>query len=215
MTGAITNRMWKGLVIVATAGLIGDTFLHWIATDNFWKADNSLHMKVAICAAVVIAAVLCLFTLAGRTAFDWLAGAVALFAGGGVVMWALFVSSFHPHIGAWLAVGLGAAIAVGGLLIEYPAVGHAAARAPAVPEPTAATALQPTPATAPQPTAATASQPTAAQPTVAADTAMAPPRPSDLTEPITTNVPPGWYPDPSGEHAERLWDGSVWTHEVR
>ncbi len=22
---------------------------------------------------------------------------------------------------------------------------------------------------------------------------------------------PGWYPDPSGEHASRFWDGAVWT----
>lgn len=208
MTGAISNRLWKGLVLAATAALVADTFLHWIGPKNFWKTDNSLHMKIAICAAVLIAAALCLFTLAGRTRVDWLAGAVALFAGGGVVMWALFVSSFHPHIGAWLAVVFGAAIATGGLLIEYPAVGSAAARAPGVSAPAA-------PATARQPTAATAPQPTAPQAVVAADTAMAPPSASDMTEPITTNVPAGWYPDPSGENAERLWDGSVWTHEVR
>ena len=200
MTGMGGNRLWKGLVLAATAALVADTFLHWIGSDNFWKTDNSLHMKIAICAAVVIAAALCLFTLAGRTPVDWLAGAVALFAGGGVVIWALFVSSFHPHIGAWLAVVFGAAIALGGLLIEYPAPGQAAARAPAPP----AAAQAPTPV-APAPVAAAA----------AADVAMPAPSASDMTEPIATNVPAGWYPDPSGENAERLWDGSVWTHEVR
>ena len=27
-------------------------------------------------------------------------------------------------------------------------------------------------------------------------------------------APAGWYPDPSGEHASRYWDGSAWTDHV-
>jgi hypothetical protein len=26
-----------------------------------------------------------------------------------------------------------------------------------------------------------------------------------------TTAPPGWYPDPSGAHAVRWWDGTAWT----
>lgn len=29
------------------------------------------------------------------------------------------------------------------------------------------------------------------------------------------SVAPGWYPDPSGEHGERFWDGTAWTHQTR
>jgi hypothetical protein len=31
----------------------------------------------------------------------------------------------------------------------------------------------------------------------------------------TGSPSPGWYPDPSGAHAERLWDGNGWTEQVR
>ena len=26
-----------------------------------------------------------------------------------------------------------------------------------------------------------------------------------------SSIPPGWYPDPSGEHQYRFWDGQGWT----
>ncbi|MGB0471164.1 MAG: DUF2510 domain-containing protein, partial [Ilumatobacteraceae bacterium] len=26
-----------------------------------------------------------------------------------------------------------------------------------------------------------------------------------------SSIPPGWYPDPSGEHQYRYWDGQGWT----
>ena len=29
-----------------------------------------------------------------------------------------------------------------------------------------------------------------------------------------SHVPPGWYPDPSGAHAHRWWDGRAWTTQV-
>ncbi|ODR17477.1 hypothetical protein BHQ23_26260 [Mycobacterium gordonae] len=25
-------------------------------------------------------------------------------------------------------------------------------------------------------------------------------------------IPPGWYPDPSGQPGQRYWDGAAWTH---
>lgn len=28
------------------------------------------------------------------------------------------------------------------------------------------------------------------------------------------SVPPGWYPDPSGQPGGRYWDGHAWTHQV-
>jgi hypothetical protein len=35
------------------------------------------------------------------------------------------------------------------------------------------------------------------------------------TTDTTTSVPPaGWYPDPTGRHERRWWDGTAWTHEV-
>lgn len=30
-----------------------------------------------------------------------------------------------------------------------------------------------------------------------------------------SNAPPGWYPDPRGEHSERFWNGSAWTEEAK
>ena len=30
-----------------------------------------------------------------------------------------------------------------------------------------------------------------------------------------SNVPPGWYPDPTNPLQERLWDGSAWTDQAR
>ncbi|MFJ7289411.1 DUF2510 domain-containing protein [Curtobacterium sp. NPDC098951] len=29
-----------------------------------------------------------------------------------------------------------------------------------------------------------------------------------------STTPPGWYPDPSGEHGSRWWDGTGWTAQV-
>jgi hypothetical protein len=29
------------------------------------------------------------------------------------------------------------------------------------------------------------------------------------------DVPPGWYPDPVGDHELRWWDGEAWTETVR
>lgn len=31
-------------------------------------------------------------------------------------------------------------------------------------------------------------------------------------QPPTASVPPGWYPDPSGQPGQRYWDGANWTH---
>jgi hypothetical protein len=235
------GRIWKGLVVVATALLIGDTFLHWIFGGTFWRINHSLHMKVAIGIAVVIAGGLCLLTLGGRTAFDRLAGAVALFAGGGAVIWALYVTSFHPHVAAWLAIVFGAAMALGGLMMEYSDVAAALApgrAGPAAPTttplgtPTAAPLATPTatplaPSTTPPASAVAQPQSVSPEPMQevpaaeqaqggpAAQGSMSPPKAADMTEPLVASVPAGWYPDPSGEHDERLWDGSAWTHEVR
>nr|WP_241011091.1 DUF2510 domain-containing protein [Mycobacterium gordonae] len=30
-------------------------------------------------------------------------------------------------------------------------------------------------------------------------------------QPPTASVPPGWYPDPSGQPRQRYWDGATWT----
>jgi hypothetical protein len=30
----------------------------------------------------------------------------------------------------------------------------------------------------------------------------------------TPSPPAGWYPDPSGEHASRYWDGATWTDQT-
>jgi uncharacterized protein YxjI len=32
---------------------------------------------------------------------------------------------------------------------------------------------------------------------------------------MTTQPPPGWYPDPSGEFDERYWDGAKWSEQTR
>jgi len=34
---------------------------------------------------------------------------------------------------------------------------------------------------------------------------------TSVPEAASGSPSPGWYPDPSGEHASRYWDGSVWT----
>ncbi|MFJ3322655.1 MULTISPECIES: DUF2510 domain-containing protein [unclassified Curtobacterium] len=31
---------------------------------------------------------------------------------------------------------------------------------------------------------------------------------------MSSPTPPGWYPDPSGQHATRWWDGTQWTVQV-
>lgn len=31
---------------------------------------------------------------------------------------------------------------------------------------------------------------------------------------MTSVTPPGWYPDPSGQHGTRWWDGGQWTQQV-
>lgn len=32
---------------------------------------------------------------------------------------------------------------------------------------------------------------------------------------MTSNPPPGWYPDPAGSDAERFWDGVAWSQATR
>lgn len=32
--------------------------------------------------------------------------------------------------------------------------------------------------------------------------------------PSEPETPPGWYPDPVGDHDRRYWDGSAWTEEI-
>jgi hypothetical protein len=40
--------------------------------------------------------------------------------------------------------------------------------------------------------------------------------PATEPAPDTTSLPPsGWYPDPTGEAAERFWDGSAWADHTR
>jgi hypothetical protein len=34
-----------------------------------------------------------------------------------------------------------------------------------------------------------------------------------MTE-TTPTPPPGWYPDPSGQHGSRFWDGGTWTEQT-
>lgn len=31
---------------------------------------------------------------------------------------------------------------------------------------------------------------------------------------MSDQAAPGWYPDPSGEHEQRFWDGAAWTDKV-
>ena len=40
-----------------------------------------------------------------------------------------------------------------------------------------------------------------------------PPAPAYTPEP-RSNPPFGWYPDPSGQHEQRYWDGTRWTENV-
>ena len=42
------------------------------------------------------------------------------------------------------------------------------------------------------------------------------PAAATLTQPVSPlQPPPGWYPDPSGSAAERYWDGTAWSNEIR
>ncbi len=75
-----------------------------------------------------------------------------------------------------------------------PAVAAPVAAAPAAWPPTPAPGTVPPPgATAPTPAAPTPAAPVPAPPTVA---------------------PAGWYPDPSGGHRVRYWDGQTWTEHI-
>jgi type II secretory pathway pseudopilin PulG len=49
---------------------------------------------------------------------------------------------------------------------------------------------------------------TSSQPASASD-----PYPSD-PYPIDQPIPAAWYPDPSGRHQFRMWDGNQWTDDV-
>jgi hypothetical protein len=35
-----------------------------------------------------------------------------------------------------------------------------------------------------------------------------------VTGPMQQGPAPGWYPDPTGRHEQRYWDGAVWTDAV-
>ncbi|HLN16350.1 MAG TPA: DUF2510 domain-containing protein [Acidimicrobiales bacterium] len=44
---------------------------------------------------------------------------------------------------------------------------------------------------------------------VARDTTRLP-----TTMPVWMTSPPAWFPDPSGRHAWRFWDGTRWTEQI-
>jgi Protein of unknown function (DUF2510) len=44
---------------------------------------------------------------------------------------------------------------------------------------------------------------------------VSPPLPSAASAPDSPMPPAGWYPDPSGSHALRYWDGHAWTEVVK
>jgi uncharacterized protein DUF2510 len=35
-----------------------------------------------------------------------------------------------------------------------------------------------------------------------------------MTMPVWMTSPPAWFPDPSGRHAWRYWDGTRWTEQI-
>ncbi len=51
----------------------------------------------------------------------------------------------------------------------------------------------------------------AACPGCGSPTATRPAPATSVPEASSGGPSPGWYPDPSDEHASRYWDGSVWT----
>jgi peptidoglycan/LPS O-acetylase OafA/YrhL len=36
-----------------------------------------------------------------------------------------------------------------------------------------------------------------------------------VSTPVTTAIPPGWYPDPTGERQWRVWTGTAWSDATR
>jgi hypothetical protein len=170
------------------------TFLHWTTAD-FWRTDQSLHFKVLVGVLVPATSALCGLALRRRGSVGQsLTGAVGLLTGGAIVGYGTEVSSFHPKIGATVALAAGIIISIGGLLAVLRSGG---------PVVTPAQRDRPAPAPAPAPDPAPAPQP------------VATPERGRPTEPVESGVPAGWYDDPSGRHSERRWDGSAWTDETR
>jgi hypothetical protein len=202
----MSRALSRLLIAGGAVGLAAVTFVHWIGGENFWKSESSLHFKIGIIAAVVVAAALAVMSATRPGATGRLGGAVALFAGGGAVLYTLGLSSFHPQFGNYLGMLCGAVITAGGLLAVFDGF---------VPSVAAATGSSSSTASRPAAQAGGSAQPAGSGSAQPGGGAMNPPSASDLTEALQTNIPPGWYADPSGEHKERLWDGSAWTHEVR
>jgi Protein of unknown function (DUF2510) len=188
----------QGLMLAGCAVAVISTFLHWTAVD-FWKAEQSLHLKVLVGALVPATIVLCGLALRRRGSVSQsLTGAVGLLTGGAIVGIGTEVSSFHPKIGATVGLAAGIIISIGGLLAVLQSSGSVVAPAQRDrPAPT------PTPAPVPAPVPVPAPEPVATR------------ERSRPTEPVESGVPAGWYDDPSGQHSERRWDGSAWTDETR
>lgn len=140
----------------------------------------------------------------------------------------------NSAVGPWLALICGLAIAGGAALtldLRASALGGvavglrqaagnvsaaaqsraSAAGAAATPSPVATPSAAATPGAAATPSAAVPDE-TAPIPTATAQEASAP---QDETADVTGPPPPGWYPDPSGQHKERKWDGANWTDDTR
>jgi hypothetical protein len=43
---------------------------------------------------------------------------------------------------------------------------------------------------------------------------LPPATPEGAVAPVAYSAPPGWQPDPSGQHRWRWWDGQRWTQHV-
>lgn len=65
-----------------------------------------------------------------------------------------------------------------------------------------------------EPLAAGRAGPAAAVPPPAAPVASVAPAPPAPPAPAASAMPPGWYPDPTGNHERRYWDGTTWTASV-
>jgi hypothetical protein len=209
---------------------------------KLWKTTTTFGHRPPIFLFVMIAFVLALAAahLAGQTQLrPWL-GAMGLILFGYVfelvIEWGPLSGSngfgasvSNGAVGPWLALICGLAIVVGAALtldLRASALGGVAVglrqaagnvSAAAQSRASAAGVGADSPGTATTPSAAATPSTAATDATAATPTATAPavsPAPDGPAD-VAGASPPGWYPDPSGQHRERKWDGTSWTDDTR
>jgi hypothetical protein len=205
------RTLGPALIAGGSAVVFLSMFIDWISVSGFngsfsgnlWKSDPGGGHRVPILLLLIIILALALaasFYFQRQTRVLPLLGAVGLLEAGFVIALAaeFAPASNNGGAGGWIGGVAAIAIAVGawqtlGLQASALAGLAGAVRGAAAGARSAAPGAQ---------TAAPGGQTQA-------------PKPTGETADIQQGAARGWYPDPSGQHRERFWDGTAWTEHVR